>query len=229
MAASPVFDIAPSSVPNAESVVDILEWQDVLEASSIVDEKAVSSISANDGLERMSMLRCMLRLLIAMKPTTSAIWNFFCEIDSNMVKCNICERIYSRNGGTTTLLKRHLKAFHRDKYEELLRLEKEPRLAIECDLKTLLEKAKNREGLQLLGPATTSADLSLTSSHTELFHFWAFQKHILSSIGEAGSEIGLRIGADLPLFKVTSPTPPAPSDSSQGRCFATETGGPEAT
>ncbi|KAG8238297.1 hypothetical protein J437_LFUL018256, partial [Ladona fulva] len=34
-------------------------------------------------------------------------------------------------------------ALHRDKYEELLWLEKEPRLATERDPKTLLEKAKN--------------------------------------------------------------------------------------
>ncbi|KAG8234480.1 hypothetical protein J437_LFUL014600 [Ladona fulva] len=42
-----------------------------------------------------------------------------------------------------TSLKWHLKAIHRDKYEELLLLEKEPRLATECDPKTQLEKAKN--------------------------------------------------------------------------------------
>ncbi|KAG8235450.1 hypothetical protein J437_LFUL011361 [Ladona fulva] len=91
----------------------------------------------------VSVLRCVLRLLIAIKPKTSAIWNFFCEIDSNTAKCNICEKIYSRIGGTTTSLKRHLNALHRDKYEELMRLDKEPRLATERDPKTQLEKAKN--------------------------------------------------------------------------------------
>ncbi|KAG8229459.1 hypothetical protein J437_LFUL005564 [Ladona fulva] len=80
-----------------------------------------------------------------MKLKTSAIWNFFCEIDSNTAKCNICERIYSRKGGTTTSLKGHLKALRMDMYEELLRLEKEPRLATERDPKTQLEKAKNRK------------------------------------------------------------------------------------
>ncbi|KAG8227524.1 hypothetical protein J437_LFUL008396 [Ladona fulva] len=90
----------------------------------------------------VSVLRCDLRLSIAMKPKTSAIWNFFCEIDSNIAKSNICKRIYSRKGGTRTSLKWHLKALHRDKYEELLRLEKEPRLATERDQKTQLEKAK---------------------------------------------------------------------------------------
>ncbi|KAG8234928.1 hypothetical protein J437_LFUL013475 [Ladona fulva] len=49
-----------------------------------------------------------------------------------------------RKGGTTTLLKRHLKALHRDKYEELLRLEKQPRLATARDLKTQLGKAKKQ-------------------------------------------------------------------------------------
>ncbi|KAG8227698.1 hypothetical protein J437_LFUL005399, partial [Ladona fulva] len=40
--------------------------------------------------------------------------------------------------------KGHLKALQRDKYEELLRPEKEPRLATERDPKTQLEKAKKQ-------------------------------------------------------------------------------------
>ncbi|KAG8236370.1 hypothetical protein J437_LFUL016819 [Ladona fulva] len=97
----------------------------------------------------------------------SAIWNLFCEIDSNTAKCNTCERIYSRKGGTATSLKGHLKALHRDKYEELLWLEKEPRLATERDPKTQLGKAKKKNS----NPFHKSSFSYFNLSKLKLMHF----------------------------------------------------------
>lgn len=60
-----------------------------------------------------------------MKPKTSAIWQYFLEIDDNFAKCKICGKKYSRKGGTTTSLKGHLKSLHKDKYEELSKIEEQ--------------------------------------------------------------------------------------------------------
>jgi hypothetical protein len=60
-----------------------------------------------------------------MKPFTSVIWNYFVNVDINSAKCKLCEKVYSRKGGTTTALKGHLKSLHPHEYEECNKLESE--------------------------------------------------------------------------------------------------------
>uniref|UniRef100_A0A1Y1K8A3 BED-type domain-containing protein n=1 Tax=Photinus pyralis TaxID=7054 RepID=A0A1Y1K8A3_PHOPY len=59
-----------------------------------------------------------------MKPKTSAIWGYFVEINESTAKCQVCGKLYSRKGRTTTALKSHLKSLHATKFEEFEKLDK---------------------------------------------------------------------------------------------------------
>ncbi|KAJ8718316.1 hypothetical protein PYW08_002553 [Mythimna loreyi] len=60
-----------------------------------------------------------------MKHKTSDIWQYFVEAGENYVKCNICFKNYSNKGRSTTPLKGHLKAMHKEQYEEFCKLEEQ--------------------------------------------------------------------------------------------------------
>ncbi|GBP70306.1 Zinc finger BED domain-containing protein 4 [Eumeta japonica] len=55
----------------------------------------------------------------------SEIWRYFTPFDKDRVKCNICEKVYSRAGRTTSGLRTHLKAVHAEEFELLIRAETE--------------------------------------------------------------------------------------------------------
>lgn len=60
-----------------------------------------------------------------MKPFTSAIWNYFVNINTNSAQCKLCDKVYSRKGGTTTSLKGHLKSLHPKEYEDFTKADSE--------------------------------------------------------------------------------------------------------
>lgn len=55
----------------------------------------------------------------------SEIWRYFTPTDRDHAKCNICEKVYSRVGRTTSGLRTHLKAVHAEEFELLIRAETE--------------------------------------------------------------------------------------------------------
>ncbi|GBO99016.1 Zinc finger BED domain-containing protein 4 [Eumeta japonica] len=55
----------------------------------------------------------------------SEIWRYFTPFDKDRAKCNICEKVYSRAGRTTSGLRTHLKAVHAEEFELLIRAETE--------------------------------------------------------------------------------------------------------
>lgn len=66
-----------------------------------------------------------------MKPKTSPIWNYFVEIDESKARCQLCDKVYSRKGRTTTALKSHLKAIHAEEYEDFEKLDRAVKLSSE--------------------------------------------------------------------------------------------------
>lgn len=79
-----------------------------------------------------------------MKPKTSVVWNYFNEVNANTAKCKLCEKTYSRKGGTTTSLKGHLKSMHVTEYEECIKLENEKRTQYTPRLQLLFKKPENK-------------------------------------------------------------------------------------
>ncbi|GIY42669.1 hypothetical protein CDAR_6801 [Caerostris darwini] len=74
-------------------------------------------------------------------PILSTIWRYFIAIDSETTKCILCDKVYSRKGRSTTLLKNHLKNMHPHKYY-LYIAGREPSVAAKDDE----DKKKDDEG-----------------------------------------------------------------------------------
>ena len=79
-----------------------------------------------------------------MKPKSSCIWNFFTEVCPNTAKCKLCEKTYSRKGGTTTSLKGHLKYIHATEYDKLIKLEDEKKNIAQCSSSTPFQQVKKQ-------------------------------------------------------------------------------------
>lgn len=79
-----------------------------------------------------------------MKPKSSVIWNYFIEVSADTAKCKLCEKKYSRKGGTTTSLKGHLKSMHATEYEEFVKSETEKKNAVQPSTSTPLQEVKKQ-------------------------------------------------------------------------------------
>ncbi|CAH0548584.1 unnamed protein product [Brassicogethes aeneus] len=60
--------------------------------------------------------------------TKSFIWHYFTSIDQDSAMCNICKKLYSRKGRTTTSLKSHLKSIHPEEYSIFLYADTEQKI-----------------------------------------------------------------------------------------------------
>lgn len=61
------------------------------------------------------------------KQYVSQVWNYFTIYDGENVQCNLCDKKYSRKGRTTSAMRNHLEALHKNEYAELKRRENEKR------------------------------------------------------------------------------------------------------
>ena len=60
-----------------------------------------------------------------MKPKSSDVWQYFETVGDDYARCKICNKNYSRKGRTTTSLKGHLKAMHKEQYAEFCQIERQ--------------------------------------------------------------------------------------------------------
>ncbi|CAK1599566.1 unnamed protein product [Parnassius mnemosyne] len=79
-----------------------------------------------------------------MKPKSSVIWNYFNEVSGNTAKCKLCQKIYSRKGGTTTSLKSHLKFVHTTEFEEFAKLETEKKDTVQPSTSTPVQEVRKQ-------------------------------------------------------------------------------------
>lgn len=67
------------------------------------------------------------------KTHISEVWMYFTICDTENVNCKLCDKKYSRKGRSTSAMRNHLEAKHKNEYEELKKREHEKQDAVKIN------------------------------------------------------------------------------------------------
>lgn len=72
-------------------------------------------------------------IFFKMSKKTSILWHFFTEVSTEKVKCGTCSLILTSKGGSTSAMRKHLEAKHKDKIQQLKKLQEEAEIKLKSE------------------------------------------------------------------------------------------------